>query len=184
MTPNCVRKEPLALVHNIQLPRNSFRHPALLVSSTLQLDRGWISVLTAGAADHPIAFCLMPDDSATALQRPHDDVPAADQPPTKRQKIDDSQAQKSAEVVKAPLLPPSHALLGAPRHAEPDEDGFTQMLETDVGISEYVGRDIPPIQAVIKQRCTRYPNRLRMQLMFGISGSQIFWSSRSTKTTE
>ncbi|KAF9646008.1 tRNA pseudouridine synthase D [Thelephora ganbajun] len=31
-----------------------------------------------------------------------------------------------------------------------------QMLETDVGISEYVGRDIPPIQAVIKQRFTDF----------------------------
>ena len=101
----------------------------------------------------------MTDD--TVLHRPRDDdTLTADQPPTKRQKIDDSQdqLQNFAEVVKAPLLPPSHALLRVTRRAEPDDDGFTQMLETDVGISEYVGRDIPPIHAVIKQRCTRSQN--------------------------
>lgn len=97
-------------------------------------------------------------DDITTLHRPRgDDTPAADQPPTKRQKIYDSQPQNSTEVVKVPLLPPSHALLGVSQPGEADEDGFTQMLETDVGISEYVGRDIPPIQAVIKQRCACVP---------------------------
>jgi hypothetical protein len=58
------------------------------------------------------------------------------------------------------------------------------MLETDVGISEYVGRDIPPVQGVIKQRCARFSNPLRMELIFCISGLRTFWSSKSTKTTE
>jgi len=95
----------------------------------------------------------MSDIDTTTLHRlREDDTPATDHPPTKRQKIDDH-VPTTSEVVKAPLLPPSHALLGITRDGEPDGDGFTQMLETDVGISEYVGRDIPPIQAVIKQRC-------------------------------
>lgn len=97
-------------------------------------------------------------DDTTTLHRPRgDDAPATDEPPTKRQKVYESNVQNSTEVVKAPLLPPSHALLGVTRHGKADEDGFTQMLETDVGISEYVGRDIPPIRAVIKQRCARFP---------------------------
>jgi len=126
----------------------------------------------------------MADTDTTTLHRPREgDTPAADQPPTKRQKLDDDKAQNPSEVVKAPLLPPSHALLGITR-GKPDGDGFTQMLETDVGISEYVGQDIPPIQAVIKQRCAQYFNRLFTELTHYISGSRTFWSLRSTKTTE
>ena len=96
----------------------------------------------------------MADTDTTNLHHPReDDTPTAGQPPTKKQKLDDHQAQNPSEVMKVPLLPPSHALLGITRDGGPDGDGFTQMLETDVGISEYVGRDIPPIHAVIKQRC-------------------------------
>ena len=96
----------------------------------------------------------MTDTDTTILHRSRDDdAPAADHPPTKRQRLDDHQVPTTSEVVKAPLLPPSHALLGITKDGEPDGNGFTQMLETDVGISEYVGRDIPSIQAVIKQRC-------------------------------
>ena len=103
----------------------------------------------------------MADTDTTTLGHPReDDIPATDQPPTKRQKLDDPQTQISSEVAKVPLLPPSHALLGITRDGGPDGDGFTQMLETDVGISEYVGRDIPPIHAVIKQRYARYFNEL------------------------
>lgn len=97
----------------------------------------------------------MSDDATTLHHTRGDDLLATDQPPTKRQKIGDGQTHNLTEVVKSPLLPPSHALLGVTRHGEVNEDGFTQMLETDVGISEYVVRDIPPIRAVIKQRCTR-----------------------------
>jgi len=110
-------------------------------------------------------FLPMADADTTTFYRPREgDTPPADQPPAKRQKLDDDKAQNTSEVVKAPLLPPSHALLGITQGGEPDGDGFTQMLETDVGISEYVGRDIPPIQAVIKQRCARYFNCLFTEL--------------------
>jgi tRNA pseudouridine13 synthase len=47
-------------------------------------------------------------------------------------------------------LPPSHALLGVP---PPISDGLVfRIMETDVGISEYVGRDVPKIHGIIKQR--------------------------------
>lgn len=134
------------------------------------------------AGDHPITS--MTDTDTTIFPRPREgDAPAADQPPTKRQKLDVHQTQSSSEVVMAPLLPPSHALLGITRDGEPGGDGFTQMLETDVGISEYVGRDIPPIQAVIKQRYDGTSEAFSRYLYY-ISGSRIFWSLRSTKTTE
>ena len=49
-------------------------------------------------------------------------------------------------------LPPSHSLLGV-RPPEYSEDGSIQrIMETDVGISEYVGHDVPKIEGIIKQR--------------------------------
>jgi len=138
-----------------------------------------------GRVRSPDHFLPMADTDTTILHRPREgDTPAADQPPTKRQKLDEGRTQNPSEVVKAPLLPPSHVLLGITKNVEPDGDGFTQMLETDVGISEYVGRNIPPIQAVIKQRCARYFYDLFTEPTPCVSGSRIFWSSRSTKTTE
>ena len=61
----------------------------------------------------------------TTLHHSHkDDAPTADQPPTKRQKLDGHQAPATLEIVRAPLLPPSHALLGITRDGGPDGDGF------------------------------------------------------------
>jgi hypothetical protein len=108
----------------------------------------------------------MTDDTTTLHHSREDDTPAADQPPTKRQKLDNRQAPATSEIVRAPLLPPSHGLLGITRDGGADGDGFTQMLETDVGISEYVGRDIPPIQAVIKQRCLQRTSDPERNLRF------------------
>lgn len=54
--------------------------------------------------------------------------------------------------VRENLLPPSHALLNLPP-AVYDQDGFRRIVEPDVGISEYVGHDVPPIEGIIKQRC-------------------------------
>ena len=48
------------------------------------------------------------------------------------------------------ILPPSHALLGTPPSF--GEDGSLRIKETDVGISEYVGHDVPRIEGIIKQR--------------------------------
>jgi len=48
------------------------------------------------------------------------------------------------------VLPPSHTLLGiTPTFSS---DGLRQVLQTDVGISEYISRDVPPISGIIKQR--------------------------------
>jgi tRNA pseudouridine13 synthase len=48
------------------------------------------------------------------------------------------------------VLPPSHTLLNiAPTFSS---DGLRQVLQTDVGISEYISRDVPPISGIIKQR--------------------------------
>jgi tRNA pseudouridine13 synthase len=49
------------------------------------------------------------------------------------------------------ILPPSHALLGIPLPAQPG-DAPMNFLETDVGISEYIGRGVSKIEGIIKQR--------------------------------
>ncbi|KAG1755584.1 tRNA pseudouridine synthase D [Suillus lakei] len=52
------------------------------------------------------------------------------------------------------VLPPSHTLLGiAPTFSS---NGLRQVLQTDVGISEYISRDVPPISGIIKQRFTDF----------------------------
>ena len=51
------------------------------------------------------------------------------------------------------LLPPSRVLLGDPPASyvkETASSGHT--LEFDVGISEYISKDLPPMHAIIKQR--------------------------------
>ncbi|KAG2077310.1 tRNA pseudouridine synthase D [Suillus decipiens] len=60
----------------------------------------------------------------------------------------------SSAVAAESVLPPSHALLGiAPSFAS---NGLRQVLQTDVGISEYISRDVPPISGIIKQRFTDF----------------------------
>ncbi len=49
------------------------------------------------------------------------------------------------------ILPPSHALLGIPL-PEATPAGAVNFLETNVGISEYVGRESAKVQGIIKQR--------------------------------
>ena len=51
------------------------------------------------------------------------------------------------------LLPPSHTLLNAPPPVFGPDGSMQQIMETDVGISEYVGHDVPKIGGIIKQRC-------------------------------
>lgn len=105
------------------------------------------------------------DEDAETLERP-----------TKRTKVDGGETEdvamdtsedavkctddSIAAVVSSPeharqeevTLPPSHSLLGV-RPPEYSEDGSIQrIMETDVGISEYVGHDVPKIEGIIKQR--------------------------------
>ena len=100
--------------------------------------------------------------SASIRERDHDDLEPDRS--AKRTKVDDTTAAEvndttlvvddSRDVVRdsesQSLLPPSHSLLGIP---QPTSDGSTlRILERDVGISEYVGRDVPSFSGIIKQR--------------------------------
>lgn len=53
------------------------------------------------------------------------------------------------------ILPPSHVLLRN-RLSSPSSCTTRQLLESDVGITEYVSRDVPPICGIIKQRFTDF----------------------------
>ena len=57
--------------------------------------------------------------------------------------------EEEATSVPETLLPPSRILLGT-RPGQPTSIGHTE--EYDVGISEYISKDLPPIHAIIKQR--------------------------------
>jgi len=50
------------------------------------------------------------------------------------------------------LLPPSRSLLSAGTLADRPKDQINFTLEADVGITEYIGKDVPPIHGIIKQR--------------------------------
>lgn len=50
------------------------------------------------------------------------------------------------------FLPPSHVLLGKQPAKESVDVNFPRVTELDVGISEYVSHDVPPMHGVIKQR--------------------------------
>ena len=79
-------------------------------------------------------------DTSEHAVKSADDSIAATHPSSEQAKQDDV------------MLPPSHSLLGV-RPPEYSEDGSIQrIMETDVGISEYVGHDVPKIEGIIKQR--------------------------------
>jgi hypothetical protein len=87
------------------------------------------------------------DDGIDDKQQPH--------PTSKRRRLDSEPPvieSTRAEERKIPLLPQSHALLGISSIEEPGPDGTRQIMETDVGISAYVGRDVNKIEGIIKQR--------------------------------
>lgn len=74
---------------------------------------------------------------------------------SKRSRLDKSE-QPDASTTDGPaepqhILPPSHALLGVPLPVA-QEDAPMNFMETDVGISEYIGRGISKIEGIIKQR--------------------------------
>ncbi|KAF9451677.1 tRNA pseudouridine synthase D [Macrolepiota fuliginosa MF-IS2] len=73
---------------------------------------------------------------------------------SKRQKLDED-AQSSERHEHGHILPPSHALLGIPL-PEVTPAGAIKFLETNVGISEYIGRESAKIQGIIKQRFTDF----------------------------
>jgi tRNA pseudouridine13 synthase len=80
---------------------------------------------------------------------------------SKRSRVDgpDISAGKTPQTSDPPsehVLPPSHALLGIPLPVQQD-DAPMNFLETDVGISEYIGRGVPKIEGIIKQRSGHCP---------------------------
>ncbi|TFK43436.1 pseudouridine synthase [Crucibulum laeve] len=80
----------------------------------------------------------------------------------KRPKTDDTESTSLADLVVSAenstpehILPPSHVLLGVPLPVAKDGTAIN-FLETDVGISEYVGRGEAKIEGIIKQRFTDF----------------------------
>jgi len=92
-------------------------------------------------------------------------------PPLKRLKVDDtveepttqgSASDLSATLPEAPkvhtttsetILPPSHSLLGTAPPLQDESGAIIRLMESDVGISEYISKDVPKISGIIKQRC-------------------------------
>ena len=120
--------------------------------------------------------------SASIREREHEDTEPDRS--AKRTKVGDTVAEvddttmlvdnsRDSDVVgdSQSVLPPSHSLLGIP---QPTSDGFTlRILERDVGISEYVGRDVPSFNGIIKQRYGSASRVLsKKQIHFSITGSQ------------
>jgi tRNA pseudouridine13 synthase len=64
---------------------------------------------------------------------------------SKRPKLDNDSPESGH------ILPPSHALLGISL-PQTQPSGAINFLETNVGISEYVGLESAKIQGIIKQR--------------------------------
>ena len=105
--------------------------------------------------------------------RPRDDgsldnIPEA--PPLKKLKVEDTieegntQDPASALSVTLPpdsantrtnetILPPSHSLLGTAPPLQDENGAIIRVMESDVGISEYIAKDVPKMSGIIKQRC-------------------------------
>ena len=91
-----------------------------------------------------------------------------DAPPSKRLKVEDiveeskyapessvtlSIAPSDASVAsEATILPPSHSLLGTAPPLQDESGSIIRLMETDVGISEYIAKHVPKFGGIIKQR--------------------------------
>lgn len=87
--------------------------------------------------------------SGSIRQREDDDSGARSPKRTKTLEFSDNHIV--VEQAQDSILPPSHILLGL-SHPQTISGGLRQLLERDVGISEYITRDLPPIRGIIKQR--------------------------------
>jgi tRNA pseudouridine13 synthase len=98
-----------------------------------------------------------------SVVRKHESDEIHTEPLHKRLRLDEGEAIEGEELagdgtvpaVGGGLLPPSHSLLDVPLREE-SSDAFFRLSESDVGISEYVGRDVPKIAGIIKQRHVQY----------------------------
>src|SRR5271170_7753796 len=69
-------------------------------------------------------------------------------------KRDQQESGESVYIIED-LLPPSRILLPSSNLVERTVDQLNITFESDVGITEYVSSDVPPIRGIIKQRCDR-----------------------------
>lgn len=90
-------------------------------------------------------------------------------PPLKRLKVDDTVEELNTDpseilstapsdsvhsAAKETILPLSHFLLGTAPPLQDESGAIIRLMESDVGISEYISKDVPKISGIIKQRCT------------------------------
>ena len=105
-----------------------------------------------------------------ATVRPREDDEPQDERPSKRRKLSEDEQHQADTVPDGAkteeraqgqfhvynlenLLPPSRELLGLPPAPPIPPDGVMHRTsETDVGISEYIGKGLPTIHGIIKQR--------------------------------
>lgn len=98
----------------------------------------------------------MASESALTQKREPDESEGGRSP--KRTRIDESLSfEEKTQAAATPtqsegILPPSHVLLGTAEPASAPDGSLYKILETDVGISEYIARDVPQISGIIKQR--------------------------------
>jgi tRNA pseudouridine13 synthase len=59
----------------------------------------------------------------------------------------------ASTIVKETILPPSHSLLGTSPPLQDESGAIIRLMESDVGISEYIAKNVPKIAGIIKQRC-------------------------------
>ncbi len=94
---------------------------------------------------------------------------STEEPPSKRLKVDDTTEESnrapdlsetspivpsdSANVpAKESILPPSHSLLGTAPPLQDETGAIIRLMESDVGISEYIAKNVSKINGIIKQR--------------------------------
>ena len=101
------------------------------------------------------------DDDASVNKNVSADVTSRENPMDMEMQPDsitvtEAAAAEEVEISSASLvgtlLPPSRVLLGKPPSSHAQESSTGHTLEYDVGISEYISKDLPPIHAIIKQR--------------------------------
>ena len=93
----------------------------------------------------------------------------SEEPPPKRLKVDDSTEESKSEpdlsttlpvvpsgsatdAAKETILPPSHSLLETAPPLQDESGAIIRLMESDVGISEYIAKNVPKINGIIKQR--------------------------------
>ena len=97
------------------------------------------------------ALSLSPDPEESAMN----DAPIV-APESKKVKL----SEEVVETKLKSLLPPSTFLFRGNRPLDGSMEATRPPIETDVGILEYVGRDIAPFQGIIKQRSVHQSSRL------------------------